>query len=126
MHATPSTFTSPTNFQQTRAVHFPTRAAASPQGLGGFAALYPNCGKQKKLSYVYDMRHNFASRRISILHDLIVENARTAALARSKAADPARRGENSTHRGILAMVFRRDEPRRDNSWVRSQAGGTTF
>jgi hypothetical protein len=53
-------FTSPTNFRQTRAVHFPTRTAASPQGLGGFAALYPNCRKQKKLSCVYDMRHNFA------------------------------------------------------------------
>src|SRR5262245_45976827 len=100
-------FTSPTNFRLTRAVHFPTRTAASPQGLDGFAALYPNCGKQKKLSYVYDMRHNFASRRISILHDLIAENARTAALARSKAADPARRGENSTHRGILAMEIGR-------------------
>jgi hypothetical protein len=53
-------FTSPTSFRQIRAVHFPTRTAASPQGLGGFAALYPNCGKQKNLLLVYDMHHNFA------------------------------------------------------------------
>jgi hypothetical protein len=52
--------TSPTSFRQIRAVHFPTRTAASPQGLGGFAALYPNCGKQKNLLLVYDMHHNFA------------------------------------------------------------------
>jgi hypothetical protein len=36
----------------------------------------PNCGKQKKLSDVYDMRHNFASRCLFILHDLIAENAK--------------------------------------------------
>jgi hypothetical protein len=41
----------------------------------------PNCGKQKKLSDVYDMRHNFASRCLFILHDLIAENARTTACA---------------------------------------------
>src|SRR5262245_41180423 len=126
MHATPSTFTSPTNFQQTRAVHFPTRAAASPQGLGGFAALYPNCGKQKKLSYVYDMRHNFASRRISILHGLIVENARATALARSKAADAARRGGNAPTCDILAMLFGRKRPRRSIYWVRLAAGAFGF
>jgi hypothetical protein len=30
------------------------------RGLGGFAALYPNRGKQKNLLLVYDMHHNFA------------------------------------------------------------------
>src|SRR5262245_26231239 len=87
---------------------FPTRAAASPQGLGGFAALYPNCGKQKKLSYVYDMRHNFAPHRISILHDFIAENARTTALARAKAADAVRRGGNAPTCDILTMLFGRN------------------
>src|SRR5262245_439755 len=105
---TPPLFTSPTNFQQTSAVHFPTHAAASPRGLGGFAAVCPNCGKQKKLSYVYDMRHNFAPHRISILHDLIVENARTTALARAKAADAARRGGNAPTCDILTMLFGRN------------------
>jgi len=75
----------------TRAVHFPTRTAASPRGLGGFAAAYPNCGKQKKLSYVYDMRHNFAPHRISILHDLIVENARQQRLLEKGGRCRARR-----------------------------------
>jgi len=63
---------------------------ASPQGLGGFTALYPKCGKQKKLSYVYDMRHNFASHRLSILHDLIVENARQPRLRKQRRQDAAR------------------------------------
>jgi hypothetical protein len=53
-------FTSPISFRQTRAIHLSNRTAASPHGLGGFAASYPNCGKQKNLPRVNDMRHNFA------------------------------------------------------------------
>jgi len=74
-------------------------------GAGGFAALYPNCGKQKKLSSVYDMRHNFASRRISILHGLIAENARSTRLREQRWRDAVRRGGNAPTCDILAMLF---------------------
>jgi hypothetical protein len=107
MHATPilSSRRPPASDKSVQSI-FPTRAAASPQALGGLAA--PNCGKQKKLSFVYDMRHNFASHRISILHDFIAENARTTALARAKAADAVRRGGNAPSCDFLAMLFGRN------------------
>src|SRR5262245_28068908 len=66
-------------------IHFPTHAAASPQGLGGFAALYPNCGKQKNLLLVYDMHHNFASFFSSILQVSEPKNAKTG-LPRAEAS----------------------------------------
>ena len=72
---------------------------------GGFAAgvwparaLYPTCGKQKKLSYVYDMRHNFAF----FLYLLFCKSPRPKmqdnALPRAEAgrSRPRRRG-NGTH-----------------------------
>jgi hypothetical protein len=90
MHATPLlSITSPTNFQQTRAVHFPTRTAASPQGLGGFAALYPNRGKQKNLLLVYDMHHNFAFFLFSILQVSEPKNARTRGSLEQRRQDGA-------------------------------------
>jgi hypothetical protein len=66
MHATPSIFfTSPTYFR-------PIRAGPLSNTHRGFAAgpwrlrhRMPQCGKQKKLSCVYDMRHNFAPPRLS-------------------------------------------------------------
>jgi hypothetical protein len=97
-----------------RAVHFPTDAAVSPQGLSGFAALYPNCGKQKNLPRVYDMRHNFASHRLFILHDLISENAKTTALARAKWQMP--RDQAETHAfAAFWPCFSASQPRRDTS-----------
>jgi hypothetical protein len=95
MHATPLLSSRPPPTSGVQAT-FLQRTAASPQGLGGFAAVRPNCGKQKKLSDVYDMRHNFASRCLFILHDLIAENAKTIALARAKVAGCRATSGNST------------------------------
>jgi hypothetical protein len=47
------------------------------------------------------MRHNFASHRISILHDFIAENARQPRFARAKAADAVRGGGNA----LLAIFW---------------------
>jgi hypothetical protein len=101
---TPPLFTSPTNFQQTVQSTFQRTRRLRRRGL----AASPPCtqlSKQKNLPRVYDMRHNFASHRLFILHDLISENAKTTARARAKAADAVRRGGNARTCGILAMLF---------------------
>src|SRR5262245_42436406 len=98
-------------------IHFPTHAAASPQGLGGFAALYPNCGKQKNLLLVYDMHHNFASFFSSILQVSEPKNAKTLGSLEQRRAEAARRRGNGTFLRRWAS-FQAKQPTRSISWGR--------
>jgi hypothetical protein len=54
--------------------------------LGGFAALYPNCGKQKNLLLVYDMHHNFAFFLFFYFASQRAQKCKDTALPRAAAA----------------------------------------
>ena len=99
---------------------------------GGFAAgvwparaLYPTCGKQKKLSYVYDMRHNFAFFLFFYFASQRAQKCKQRALSSRGGQKPHDDAETVPTCGIQTF-FRAKQPRRDTSWASSQTGRTTF
>src|SRR5262245_33459963 len=82
-------FTSPTNFQQTGAVHFPTRTRRlRRRGLAASPPCTPIVVNKKTCRASMICVTILRLVVFLFLHDLIVENARTTALARSRRQMP--------------------------------------
>jgi hypothetical protein len=96
------------------------------RGLAAFAAAYPNCGKQKKLSCVYDMRHNFAFFLLFYFASQRAQKCKTTALPRAEAAGCRMTTRKQYPLTAFGHPSGRDSRGETSSWAQQPAGAYYF